>query len=104
MSGVAQRLRTGGWSAALSVTSLAVAGALGVALKQPWLFPSLGPSLMVLAETPQAPAARPRSVLVGHLVGSGAGVLLTAVAALVHLPQRLRSARGAPARAASLPS
>jgi CBS-domain-containing membrane protein len=60
-------------SAGLSVAFLAVLGLVGVALKQPWLFPSLGPTLMVLAETPEQPAARPQSVLVGHLVGVLAG-------------------------------
>lgn len=68
-------LRTGLWSATLSVLVLAAAGAVGIALKQPWLFPSLGPTLMVVAETPREPAAHPRNVLVGHLVGLGAGLI-----------------------------
>ncbi|MDQ3326835.1 MAG: HPP family protein, partial [Actinomycetota bacterium] len=68
-------LRTGLWSATLSVLVLAAAGAVGIALKQPWLFPSLGPTLMVIAETPREPAAHPRNVLVGHLVGLGAGLI-----------------------------
>jgi len=68
-------LRTGLWSATRSVLVLATAGAVGIALKQPWLFPSLGPTLMVVAETPHEPAADPRNVLVGHLVGLGAGLI-----------------------------
>ncbi|MCU1587849.1 MAG: hypothetical protein JWN31_1342 [Frankiales bacterium] len=66
-------MKTGLRSAGLCVTFLAVLGLVGVALKQPWVFPSLGPTLMVLAETPEQPAARPQSVLVGHLVGVLAG-------------------------------
>jgi CBS-domain-containing membrane protein len=69
------RLLVGVRSAGLSVVVLAVAGAIGIALKQPWLFPSLAPTLMVLAETPDEPAAHPRNVLVGHLVGIAAGLL-----------------------------
>jgi CBS-domain-containing membrane protein len=68
------RVHKGLWSASLSVVALAVAGALGIAFKQPWLFPSLGPTLMVIAETPKEPAAHPRNVLVGHLVGIAAGL------------------------------
>ncbi|MCU1593107.1 MAG: hypothetical protein JWO12_499 [Frankiales bacterium] len=69
----AQAVRRGLASAGLSCAFVAVAGAIGVAAKQPWLFPSLAPSLMVLAETPRQPAARPQNVLVGHLVGLAAG-------------------------------
>lgn len=62
-------------SAALSVVVLAAAGAVGVAVHQPWVFPSVGPTLMLLAETPAQPSAAPRSVLVGHVVGLSAGLL-----------------------------
>jgi hypothetical protein len=67
--------RTGLVSALLGAAVLAVLGAIGIALKQPWLFPSLGPTLMVLAETPTEPAADALNVLVGHVVGIGAGLL-----------------------------
>lgn len=72
----------GAWSAVVSVVALAVAGTVGLALKQPWLFPSLGPTLMVLAETPQEPVAHVRAALVGHAVGIGAGWLALAVTGL----------------------
>lgn len=70
-----QGARSGLASALLSAAFLALAGAIGVALHQPWVFPSLAPTLMVLAETPHHPSARPQSVLVGHLVGIFAGLL-----------------------------
>jgi len=66
-------LRTGLWSATLSVLVLAAAGAVGLALKQPWLFPSLGPTLMVVAETPREPAAHPRNVPSGTSWDSARG-------------------------------
>jgi CBS-domain-containing membrane protein len=65
----------GAYSAVMSIVCLAAVGAVGVALKQPWVFPSLGPTVMVLAETPNQPAAHPRNVLSGHVVGLGAGYL-----------------------------
>ena len=46
---------------------------MGASLKEPWLFPSLAPTLMLLAETPGQPVARPQNVLAGHLVGLAAG-------------------------------
>ena len=67
--------RTALRSALLSAAFVAVVGAVGVWRKEPWVFPSLGPTLMVLAETPRLPVARPQNVLVGHLVGIGAGVV-----------------------------
>lgn len=74
------------WSAVVSVIALAAAGLVGLLLKQPWLFPSLGPTLMVLAETPRQPTAHPRSVLVGHLAGVGAGYLSLVVTGLTDAP------------------
>lgn len=68
-------VRSGMTSAALTAAFVGVAGLIGIALKEPWVFPSLAPSLMVIAETPRTPAARPQNVLVGHLVGLGAGLL-----------------------------
>jgi CBS-domain-containing membrane protein len=68
-------VRTGSYSAALSALCLLVVGAVGIALKQPWVFPSLGPTVMVLAETPTQPAAHPRNVVAGHVVGVMAGYL-----------------------------
>ncbi len=74
------------WSAAVGSIALAVAGIVGLALKQPWLFPSLGPTLMVIVETPRQPAANPRSVLVGHLVGISAGYVALIVTGLTDAP------------------
>lgn len=82
-------LGVGIWSALVTAVALAVAGVVGLASRQPWLFPSLGPTLMVLAETPRQPAARWRSVLVGHLVGVAAGYLALVVTGLTDHPPAL---------------
>lgn len=74
------------WGAGVSAVALALAGLVGMGLGQPWLFPSLGPTLMVLAETPRQPSAHPRSVLVGHLVGVAAGYLSLVVTGLTDAP------------------
>ncbi len=80
----------GGWSLLVCVLGLAVVGAIGLAAEQPWLFPSLGPTLMVLAEPPAQPAAHPRNVLGGHAVGVAAGGLALVVTGLLSHPTVLQ--------------
>lgn len=65
------------YAAVLSLVVLAATGAVGLLLHQPWLFPSLGPTVMLFFESPQQKASRPRNALVGHGVGllAGAAVL-----------------------------
>ena len=82
----ANGVRVGLWSALVCVAALAAAGAVGLALKQPWLFPSLGPTLMVLAETPRQPPAHPRNVVAGHVVGVTAGYVALLVTGLTDHP------------------
>jgi len=61
-------------------------GALALAFHQPYLFPSLGPTVMVLAEHPRSASARPRNVVIGHVVGVLAGLLALLVFGLWHAP------------------
>lgn len=67
--------RAGGavYSAVLCLLVLAVAGIVGLGLHQPWLFPSLGPTVMLFFSSPRNPSSRPLPTLVGHLVGILAG-------------------------------
>lgn len=62
------------YAAVLSLVVLAVAGLLGLLTHLPWLFPSLGPTVMLFFESPRQEASRPRNALVGHGVGLVAGV------------------------------
>lgn len=76
---VGERVRQGRAGAAayaggLSLVVLALTGAVGLALHQPWLFPSLGPTVMLFFESPEQPASRPRNALIGHAVGLLVGV------------------------------
>ncbi|MDH2443545.1 HPP family protein [Amnibacterium sp. CER49] len=63
------------YAALLSLVVLAISGSVGLALKQPWLFPSLGPTVMLFFQSPRNAAARPLNTLVGHGVGLIAGIL-----------------------------
>ncbi|WP_368497699.1 HPP family protein [Herbiconiux sp. A18JL235] len=59
--------------ALLCLIVLAAAGAIGLALKQPWLFPSLGPTVMLFFASPAEKSSRPVNALVGHLVALAVG-------------------------------
>lgn len=65
------------YAAALCLVVLTASGAVGLALHTPWLFPSLGPTVMLFFESPQEKSSRPTNVLIGHAVGllAGAGCL-----------------------------
>jgi CBS-domain-containing membrane protein len=63
------------YAAVLSLIVLALAGAAGLVMHLPWLFPSLGPTVMLFFESPEQPSSRPVNTLVGHLTGLVAGVL-----------------------------
>jgi hypothetical protein len=68
-------LGAGVYAAALVVVVLGLCGVVGVVLHLPWLFPSLGPTVMLFFESPEQEAARPVNALVGHGVGLLAGAL-----------------------------
>ena len=62
------------YAVALAVVTLAISGIVGLLIKQPWLFPSLGPTVMLFFESPEQPASRPFNTIVGHTVGISAGL------------------------------
>ena len=68
-------LGAGTYAAALAAVVLGVCGVVGVVLHLPWLFPSLGPTVMLFFESPEQEASRPINALVGHGVGLVAGTL-----------------------------
>jgi HPP family protein len=74
------------YTGVLSLIVLAVSGAIGLALSSPWLFPSLGPTVMLFFQSPRQRASRPVNALVGHGVALAAGVLCLAVFGLFDDP------------------
>jgi hypothetical protein len=74
ISARAGALGAGAYVGVLSLVVLAASGAIGLLLASPWLFPSLGPTVMVLLGTPRDQSARPLDAVVGHAVGIAAGV------------------------------
>src|SRR3954463_4264464 len=67
-------LGAAGYASDLAAVVLAAAGCVGLAVHLPWLFPSLGPTVMLFFESPDQPSARPLNTLVGHAVGILVGI------------------------------
>lgn len=83
-----QQRRVGGavYATVFAVLTLAIAGTVGLLLKQPWLFPSLGPTVMLFFESPKQPSSRPLNTIVGHVVGIAAGLICYSAWGLSSLP------------------
>lgn len=63
--------------------SIALMSLLAVATRQPFIFPSLGPTAFLLFYTPHAAAASPRNTFLGHLIGAACGYLALVVFGLL---------------------
>ncbi|MET8352063.1 MULTISPECIES: HPP family protein [unclassified Micromonospora] len=73
-----------------SALAVVVAGAVAVLTHQPWLFPSLGPAVMLHVEKPDAPQSSPRSTFIGHGVALLAGYVFLVVCGLSDDPSALQ--------------
>jgi len=70
-----------GW-VALVITG--IVGGLGLAFQQPWLFPSLGPTIFIHTVTPNQEAARPWNTFIGHGIGAVSAFLSLALFGALH--------------------
>jgi len=61
------------------LVSIGLMSLVALLTKQPFIFPSLGPTAFLLFYTPTQPTASPRNTLCGHLVGAAAGYLSLAI-------------------------
>jgi hypothetical protein len=59
--------------AAVAALVIGLIGLFGRLAGHPWLFASLGPTIVLQTTVPQLPMTRPWNVAVGQLVGLGAG-------------------------------
>ena len=65
------------------LVSIGLMSLVALLTKQPFIFPSLGPTAFLLFYTPTQPAASPRNTLCGHLIGAVAGYLSLAIFGLL---------------------
>lgn len=79
-----------------SAVALVVAGAVALLTRQPWLFPSLGPAIMLHVEQPDKPESSPRNTVIGHLVALLAGYALLVVTGLADNPSALQEGVSVP--------
>lgn len=56
-----------------------IIGFTGIIANMPWLFPSLGPTAYLQAETPDKPTARFYNTVIGHTVGLTSGFIAVAL-------------------------
>ena len=70
-----------GW-VALVITG--IVGGLGFTLQEPWLFPSLGPTIYIHTVLSKSDAARPWNTFFGHAIGAAAAFLSLAIFGGLH--------------------
>jgi hypothetical protein len=90
--------RYAGW-VALVITG--IVGGLGLAFQQPWLFPSLGPTIYIHTVTPNQDAARPWNTFVGHAIGAAAAFLSLAIFGALHAAPAMTAGHVSMARIAA---
>lgn len=79
-----------------SAVALVVAGTVALLTRQPWLFPSLGPAVMLHVEQPDKPESSPRNTVIGHLVALLAGYAMLVVTGLADNPSALQEGFSVP--------
>lgn len=88
--------RTGARAFAGSAIAVVLAGTVALLTRQPWLFPSLGPMIMLHVEKPDAPESSPRNTLIGHFVALLAGYVFLVVCGLRDAPSALQGGMSVP--------
>ena len=77
------------YAAGAGAVAIAISGLAAHLLRQPLLFPSLGPAVFLFFETPLSPPASPRNALIGHGVALLAGYVSLAIFGLLAAPNVL---------------
>ncbi len=65
------------------LVSIALMSVVALVTRQPFIFPSLGPTAFLLFYTPTQPTASPRNTFCGHLIGAVSGYLSLAIFGLL---------------------
>jgi len=77
------------WAVFVAITlfaTVAVLAAMAMALKNSFVFPSLGPTALVFFFKPNSEAASPRNAVLGHAVGIVCGYFALWLTGLTHAP------------------
>lgn len=71
--------------------SIGLMAVVALVTREPFIFPSLGPTAFLLFYSPTAPTASPRNAIAGHLIGALAGWLSLALFGLTAAPAAISS-------------
>lgn len=67
------------WAPVTAGVLMLIIGFTGIIASMPWLFPSLGPTAYLQAETPDKPTARFYNTVIGHFIGLASGFIAVAL-------------------------
>jgi hypothetical protein len=73
-------------AAFVALVITAIIGGLGLALEQPLLFPSLGPTIFIHTVAADQSAARPWNTFAGHTIGAAVAFAALAIFGGLHAP------------------
>jgi CBS domain-containing membrane protein len=82
----ASETRRAAYTCAWTFASMIAIGLVAALTKQPFLFPSLGPTAIMLYADPLRKGSSPRHVLIGHGLGAASGYFALAVTGLLAAP------------------
>ena len=95
---LAQRMPDAVWCPLVAGLLIAAAGAIGLAFRQPWLFPSLGPTAYMQVAAPKYRSSNFYCTLVGHLTGMLCGLFAVWITGSSSAPPVVADARLTPVR------
>ena len=72
------------WTPLVTAFLVLVPGLIGIAIGRVALFPSLGPTALHQAHTPDHPSSRFYNVVVSHLLGLGCAFLMVTIFGIAH--------------------
>ena len=81
------------WAPLAVGTLIGAAGLFGLAAGQPWLFPSLGPTAFLQAESPENPSSGFRATVLGHAIGLAAAFAAVYLLGLADEPSAMATGR-----------
>jgi hypothetical protein len=79
------------WVPLVSAALVLLVGLIGLATGRPWLGPSLGPTIILVAMQPAHPTARAWNIVAGHLGGLAAGIAAVMVLGAQSAPNPLET-------------
>jgi CBS domain-containing membrane protein len=78
--------RRAAYTLAGAFVTMFVIGSAAMVTHQPFIFPSLGPTALMIFAHPLRREAAPRHVLIGHAIGAGSGYFALLITGLLNVP------------------